>query len=249
MKKVFEVMLIIFTGLFLVGLFSLLFQIVGEDSPNKATIISGILSMIGGGIGALSAFLIAKMQLTKQLELQDKKNREMFLAEMKIKKAEEILNILFESRMAYFSLKGAWDSYVMDCNGVSEENINKKFDKNELKNSELIDIFSMKRDEFILTYSKIYSYRPFFTELIMDIIDDQEKYFKPLTSEANEITFISLGLGIGNQFDKYIDFRKKWIPRVLEIENKFDYVIDLIHKQALTFEEEINKIIIEFKGK
>lgn len=246
MKKVFEFIFIVFTCIFLIGLFSLIFQVIGQDSPNKATIISGLLSMIGGAVGALSAFLIARMQLTKQLELQDKKNREMFLAELKIKRAEEALKILYETRMAYFHLEGTWKSYVTDTNGVTEGLIGKKFDKHKLKNKPLIDEIDIKRDEFIHTFNEIYTLRPHFKKLIYRFIDEQEQFFKPLTQEINEILCISLGLGNSNQFNTYDEFRKKWIPRVINIEKKFENVIDIIHSQIFTFEREIDNIIYEF---
>lgn len=216
------------------------------EKPNRIAIISGLLSMFGGIAGAFSAYLIAKMQLTKQLELQDKKNREMFLAELNIKRAEDALNILFETRMDYFNLKGSWDGYVADCNGVTENLIGIKFDKHKLKNEFLLEEVENKRDKFIYTYNKIYSLRPHFKELIYEIINEQEKFFKPLTVEVNEILSISLGLGKENQFSNYVEFRKKWIPRVRNVEKNFDNVIELIHSQILIFEEEIANIMNEF---
>lgn len=216
------------------------------EKSNRIAIISGLLSMVGGIAGAFSAYLIARMQLTKQLELQDKKNREMFLAELNIKRAEDALNILFETRMAYFNFKGIWDSYVIDCDGVSEDLIGTKFDTHELKNEFIIEEIDNKRDEFIRTFNKILTLRPHFKKLIFEIIDEQEKLFKPLTLEVNEIMYISLGLGKDNQFSSYAEFRKKWIPRVRSMEKKFDNVIDIIHSQIIIFEEEIDNIMNEF---
>ncbi|MEK9198804.1 hypothetical protein [Ureibacillus sp. FSL E2-3493] len=54
------------------------------EADVSATLISGILGMFGGAIGALSAYFIARMQMTKQLDLQYKKEEEKMIKEIKI---------------------------------------------------------------------------------------------------------------------------------------------------------------------
>jgi len=73
MKRVIEVILCIFAGVFLFGIIAIAFQVIGEDSPNKASIIGGILSMIGGALGALGAYIVATYQMNKQFEYEKKK--------------------------------------------------------------------------------------------------------------------------------------------------------------------------------
>ncbi|MEF7494523.1 hypothetical protein V4V34_08045 [Lysinibacillus sphaericus] len=91
MRRIIEAILCIFVGIFLFGIIAITFQVIGEDSPNKASIIGGILSMLGGAIGAFGAYFIARMQMTKQLDLQYKKEREKMIIEIKINKYQELL--------------------------------------------------------------------------------------------------------------------------------------------------------------
>ncbi|WP_312507410.1 hypothetical protein [Lysinibacillus sp.] len=62
------------------------FQIGVEEleKPNRIAIISGLLSMVGGIAGAFGAYFIARMQMTKQLDLQYKKEEEKMIKEIKI---------------------------------------------------------------------------------------------------------------------------------------------------------------------
>lgn len=54
--------------IFVVTLYALTFQIIGVDTSNKATIFSGVMSMIGGFAGALGAYFVASNQMNKQFE-------------------------------------------------------------------------------------------------------------------------------------------------------------------------------------
>ncbi|WP_445479158.1 hypothetical protein ACULLL_01640 [Lysinibacillus irui] len=93
MRKVLEVILCIFTGIFLFGIIAITVQVIGEDSSNKASIIGGILSMIGGAIGALGAYVVAAHQMSKQLE-QEKKKIEYEKKKEERQKKENIVHIL-----------------------------------------------------------------------------------------------------------------------------------------------------------
>ncbi|MEY9975749.1 hypothetical protein [Lysinibacillus sp. RC79] len=73
MRRILEAILCIFVGIFLFGIMAITFQVIGEDSSNKASIIGGILSMIGGAIGALGAYIVATYQMNKQIEHEKKK--------------------------------------------------------------------------------------------------------------------------------------------------------------------------------
>ncbi len=83
MRRVIEVILCIFAGVFLFGIIAVTFQVIGEDSPNKASIIGGILSMIGGAIGALGAYIVAAYQMNKQIEYEKKKEEKLRLTQIK----------------------------------------------------------------------------------------------------------------------------------------------------------------------
>ncbi len=90
-RKAMEIILCVFIIIFLSGIFAITFQVIGEDSTNKSTIIGGILSMLGGAIGAFGAYFVARMQMTKQLDLQYNKEREKMIVEIKINKFQELL--------------------------------------------------------------------------------------------------------------------------------------------------------------
>ncbi|PCD84789.1 hypothetical protein CNQ87_10635 [Lysinibacillus fusiformis] len=63
------------------------------EKPNRIAIISGLLSMVGGIAGAFGAYLIARMQMTKQLDLQYKKEEEKMIKEIKINNYLKVLEI------------------------------------------------------------------------------------------------------------------------------------------------------------
>lgn len=72
---------------FLIALYALLIQVFGIQSTEKATIISGVLSMIGGAIGALGAYFVASNQMNKQFQYEkrkeEKQNKEQILHTLK----------------------------------------------------------------------------------------------------------------------------------------------------------------------
>lgn len=69
MLKILEyIIIIIFSLIFLVGIVAMGIQIIGNDSVNKATIISGMLSFLGGSLGALGAYYAANIQIKHERE-------------------------------------------------------------------------------------------------------------------------------------------------------------------------------------
>lgn len=94
MRKVIEVIFCIFVGVFLFGILAITFQVIGEDSSNKAAIIGGILSMVGGALGALGAYIVATYQMNKQYEYDKKKEEKQRneIIEQTLKKLE-LLNV------------------------------------------------------------------------------------------------------------------------------------------------------------
>jgi len=66
MKRVIEVILCIFVVGFLIGIFSISFQTIGQDSPNKAAIINGILSFFCGLVGAVGVIFTTGLLIKSQ---------------------------------------------------------------------------------------------------------------------------------------------------------------------------------------
>ncbi|WP_274307516.1 hypothetical protein [Solibacillus daqui] len=68
-------------------------------NPNTATIISGLLSMVGGAFGALGAYMVATYQMKKQFEKQNSDRR----VEYQIAKLNETLDLAFEFKKTLIS--------------------------------------------------------------------------------------------------------------------------------------------------
>lgn len=98
MRRIIEAILCIFVGIFLFGIIAITFQVIGEDSSNKASIIGGILSMIGGAIGALGAYIVATYQMNKQFDYEKKKEEKQRkeIIEQSLKKLELLNNEAIE---------------------------------------------------------------------------------------------------------------------------------------------------------
>lgn len=101
-KIVIVILLLSIIG-FLIALYALLIQVFGIQSTEKATIISGLLSMIGGAIGALGAYFVASSQMDKQFEHEKKKEERQRKETIEhTLKNLELLNIEIMSFIEYF---------------------------------------------------------------------------------------------------------------------------------------------------
>jgi len=245
MKRVLEVILCIFVGVFLFGIIAMTIQVIGEDSPNKATIIGGLLSMIGGAIGALSAYLIARMQLTKQLDRQDKIERKRILLEIKMKKAEEAIEILQQTRSSFFELQGAWTTYVYDHLNYIANRSKEKVDYTKFSNKALMRDVQTYRDKFINTYVQCYKFKSHFKKLISDIEEDHIKYFKDLTLDINDL--LMQFSGAKKKYNTYVEMFKDNEPKIIIINDRFEFVYDKISEQINSFENELSNLYESFE--
>lgn len=63
-------------SIFVITIWALLVQFIGVQDDDKATIIAGILGMVGGFAGAMGAYFAAKMQIDTQMErLRDEEKK------------------------------------------------------------------------------------------------------------------------------------------------------------------------------
>ncbi|QUG41572.1 hypothetical protein KD050_20245 [Psychrobacillus sp. INOP01] len=98
-KFVVTILLLSVIG-FLIAIYALLMQAFGIQSGDKATIISGILSMVGGFAGALGAYFVASNQMNKQFQhekrKEEKQSKEQILHTLKKLKIlnEDIINFV-----------------------------------------------------------------------------------------------------------------------------------------------------------
>ena len=81
-KNLFNLILLVVTGAFAITFYVMIIQLYPVESDNKATIIAGVLGMIGGFAGAIGAYIAAKIQITSQIEqlkLESKKKARPFI--------------------------------------------------------------------------------------------------------------------------------------------------------------------------
>ncbi|HBJ01809.1 MAG TPA: hypothetical protein DDY89_15245 [Lysinibacillus sp.] len=73
MKKnlLFNSILFVVAAVFTISLYAMIIQLIPVASDNKATIIAGVLGMIGGFAGAMGAFLAALHQINTQQLIRD----------------------------------------------------------------------------------------------------------------------------------------------------------------------------------
>ncbi|MGE7951647.1 hypothetical protein [Lysinibacillus xylanilyticus] len=249
MRRTFEIILCIFAGVFLFGIIAIAFQVIGEDSPNKATIIGGILSMIGGAIGALSAYLIARMQLTKQLELQDEKERKRILLEIKMKKAEEVLEILHQTKRSLFELHGLLTKFKLDVTTYFNNNSKLEYNADELLNNSIVDKLEESRDEFANTYEKTYKFKSYFIELINNIEKCNSQYSKEYSRKIDFLLYQLKysGFIITNGNITNGDMNRSLTYVFNEIDSNFDFLKEQINDQIESFEMELSEIYTDFQ--
>lgn len=103
-KSIIIILLLIILG-FAISLYALLIQVFGIESDDKATLISGVLSMIGAMIGAIVAggiaIFISRTQITNQAELDDKRERQLIAIKIKLEKYQDLTRIYYETGVNY----------------------------------------------------------------------------------------------------------------------------------------------------
>ncbi|WHP42981.1 hypothetical protein QIX46_08200 [Lysinibacillus boronitolerans] len=246
MRRIIEAILCIFVGIFLLGIIAMVFQIIGEDSPNKATIIGGLLSMCGGAIGALAAYLIARMQLTKQLELQDNKDRKRIILEIRLRKGEECLSLINKMQADCNYFMGTWSNIIQDYNLFIERNGLNELDYGTLRNDELIVRVETARDKFISSVRKISVYRPYFNEVI-PVVEDLFQSFHSLTENTTNIMRYLVGI---NQISgtHFMDLHNEIEPLINNASTQFVTTFEILEFSSNLFVEQTQLLIQNFEN-
>lgn len=65
-SKIYSIFLLISIGIFLVSLYAAIIQVFGIESDDRATILGGVLSMVGGAVGAMGAYMVARHQVNEE---------------------------------------------------------------------------------------------------------------------------------------------------------------------------------------
>lgn len=134
-----------------------------KDETNRSTIISGLLSMIGGIAGAFGAYFIAKNQMTKQLDLHFTREHKKMVLEIKINKVQETIKILKEVLEHYEIIKNLNPIYNNEIEKLSKmmkidvdiDDLHQKVyvDKDFYKNGEiLMELKEIYKDLFMYKY-------------------------------------------------------------------------------------------------
>ncbi|PID21903.1 hypothetical protein CSV61_06705 [Sporosarcina sp. P3] len=243
-EKLIEGFALVAAIIFAITIWALLIQFIGVDNANKAAISGGVLSMIGGMVGAFSAYFIAKMQLTKQLELQDIKDRNRILLEVRMHKAEELLDNLNRTKTAFYNLQGAWTSLLRDYLGFIKNRLDAKTDYEVLKNEAILLGLEKNRDKFIRTYNECYKYKPYFRELITGIENEHDERFKDLTIEINDV--LLRFAGVDYEFLTYKELYNSIEEKIEKVNADFLDIDNLIKNQINNSEQNVVFLIKEF---
>lgn len=107
---------------------------------NQATIYAGFLGLVGGIVGAMAAFLIARMQMTKQLDLQYKKEKNKLKLELELNSMQNLSNHINKLRMEISKLSSYENQAIKEFN--SYKNLDKetmKIGRLSLKDEKILD--------------------------------------------------------------------------------------------------------------
>gem|GEM_PF-6056701 len=215
------------------------------EANNRSVIIGGLFSFGGGAIGALSAYLIARIQLTKQLELQDEKERKRILLEIKMKKAEEVLEILHQTKQSLFEMEDCWMNFQLEVTKYLIDRHKYFYEAGKNLNKSNLEV---SRDEFLKSYERTYKYKSYFIELITDIEKCHSLYFKDLRENINLVLINLFYLPQNMRIKKtnlevYNDMKDLFA----EIDTNIVIVNEKILEQIKCFETELSEIYINFE--
>ncbi|MFB7159561.1 hypothetical protein [Lysinibacillus sp. NPDC056232] len=236
MRRVIEVILCIFAGVFLFGILAIAFQVIGEDSPNKASIIGGILSMIGGALGALGAYIVATYQMNKQFENHEK-NRAL---ELKVNKSNTALNKLVELKEFVHKIKGELTNMEVEVSGKILRKRLRLINQYNLVDNSYRDQLKLDIDE-ILSFRKEIEKLKIFIKNEVDIDTFNVEVFKFIDAYKNYIN-------LNWEFDDSIDALKndvylKWIEINGEFNSNYEKFIEVLNENIIKIENYITKIL------
>lgn len=75
LNKLLTITALITAMFFVVSIFFLTVQVYNNSGTDSATILSGVLSMLGGALGAIGAYLVARHQMNAQKRATEKENQ------------------------------------------------------------------------------------------------------------------------------------------------------------------------------
>lgn len=249
-----------------------LFDLFGNSKDNNQVVIfGGFLGLLGGITGAFSAYFIARMQMTKQLDLQFEKEKDKLVLELEIengkRKIQLINNLMYQSESLKYLIL---DLQNMFCkiNKLGEET--KKYEqkiqnflnaiKISKKNNENIyaenyqsvykELDSMKEFSIEEYNKKVSEFNQTFMngkEILKEIQRDLSEYLTlELIHEKDTVFFDKhkdLIPKVVKDYSKEIDEQsiKNLSEKVSEIDNLINYQAQVLEKQTKEFKDNIKK--------
>lgn len=237
MKKILEIVLICFVIIFLFSLFTLMIQVVGNDSSNKATILSGLLSMIGGAAGAFSAYFIARWQMDKQLDLQYKKEKEKIIVELKINKTNEIINIYNDVLNEIASFEEKWINLQSFVNKKRKYLGSGVFALSDFIDEKCSNEVLYSKRFVINRYHDVLKYQIYFPnrkEIIKSVYNNQMSKLDKITKSVANMDFYYNEVIIDAHFDA------RWREFITDMNCTLSDIKKHIEKEIMELEKEIN---------
>jgi hypothetical protein len=254
-KKILNILIysiIIMTIISSIVLFVISFQIgINDlDKPNRVTIISGLLSMIGGMVGALGAFFIARMQMTKQIDIQFEKEHKKMIIEIKIIKIQEAIKI-------YNSLQDKFQLIVNLYNSFNKEvKRNSMYEKNSIDLDDIYKNVYVKLKfqdksldlikEFSDSFHKLFLYKYYYSE-------DFNKRIKTFYAHNLELFQRKLDNHMTlDHFDEDVypnhicpitDFQEEWNKVVSNMDWEIEYIKSLLICQLELLEADLFEML------
>lgn len=202
MGKITKILLIIFGGTMAVFAFTMLilviYRILFANSVNQATILSGVLSFLGGVAGAAAAYFIARMQMTEQIDLQFNKEKHKMNLEIEIENLQSALHLLAKIRNTIMKIDGFRIDFVnqyldtiviMNLEIIQEDNDRKainNFNQTFDNGKKLINEFAENCSQYIV-YEFVYKEQSRFELFYSGLIEKMNLfnlwYQAPITEE------------------------------------------------------------------
>ncbi|MFJ8261421.1 hypothetical protein ACIQ4I_05605 [Rummeliibacillus sp. NPDC094406] len=251
LENIFIVILGVLVGFLAFALILLaIYKILFKDSVNQATIFSGILSLFGGIAGATAAYLIARLQMTKQLDLQFNKEKHKMKLEIEIDNLQSLLQLLTNMRMNVMKIKSTHLDFI---------NYYKEFLELEKLKVNIIKLGLTDSEAFKASDSNLEKKR-----------DDTNRLYKECKKNINEIAFqcgelVRYGF-IFTDIDKFNKinvfladsinmvirkYRLKIVPenieKIEEIEGIFEEMQDVIEKVILDLQQRLVDLLNDYE--
>ncbi|OMC86917.1 hypothetical protein BK128_09635 [Viridibacillus sp. FSL H7-0596] len=245
-RNILTFVLFVFVLVFVVLIYALTFQVIGNDSENKSTILSGIISgalgLFGGIFGALGAYFIAIEQIKKQ-----DSNR---VLDLKLQKYDDIISIferlkvdlqrfveILDKRMFYLELSK--DSIYLE--GMSPEDILRVFsyfdDESKYKASfleENIEDLIKELQRYRLYFKLVFNKQKPLETLTMQMKEYSNEYKRMIIPDTPDILD-------GADYFEFITYR---IAMLAELRNEnIHQIMNCIDGTKNSFESEIERIL------